>query len=69
MKSGVLIVGMKDPDGEKVMLLASVSPDLVKRVNAANILKEIAPMIDGRGAESLRWLRRRNENVGAPEGI
>jgi alanyl-tRNA synthetase len=49
IKSGVLIVGMKDAEDEKVMLLASVSPDLTSRINASNILKEIAPIVDGRG--------------------
>ena len=41
MQSGVVVLG--GSDGERVMLLAAVTKDLVKRVNAGNLIKEIAP--------------------------
>jgi alanyl-tRNA synthetase len=47
MKSGVVVLG--GSDGEKVMLLAAVTKDLVKRVNAGSLIKEIAPIVGGGG--------------------
>jgi alanyl-tRNA synthetase len=47
LKSGVVVLG--GSDGEKVMLLAAVTKDLVKRVNAGNLIKEIAPIVGGGG--------------------
>jgi alanyl-tRNA synthetase len=45
----VAILGMKDPDGTKVSLIVAVGANVPKSVSASDILKELAPMIDGRG--------------------
>jgi alanyl-tRNA synthetase len=47
MRSGVVVLG--GSDGEKVLLLAAVTKDLVGRVNAGNIIKQIAPIVGGGG--------------------
>jgi alanyl-tRNA synthetase len=47
MQSGVVVLG--GSDGEKVMLLAAVTKDLVKRINAGDIIKQIAPIVGGGG--------------------
>jgi alanyl-tRNA synthetase len=45
----VIVLGMKDPGGEKASLLVAVGPQAPKSMNANELLKELAPMIDGRG--------------------
>jgi alanyl-tRNA synthetase len=45
----VALLGMKDPDGQKASLIIAVGPKAPKNLNASEILKELAPMIDGRG--------------------
>jgi len=45
----VVVLGMKDPDGAKVSLLVAVGPQAPKTVSASEILKEISPLIDGKG--------------------
>ena len=47
-KSAVVVLGMADGDG-KVTLLAGVTDDLIKRVKAGDIIKEIAPIVGGGG--------------------
>jgi alanyl-tRNA synthetase len=47
MKSGVVVLG--GAEGDKVLLLAAVTKDLAGRVNAGAIVKEIAPIVGGRG--------------------
>ncbi|MCA1625129.1 MAG: alanine--tRNA ligase, partial [Acidobacteria bacterium] len=47
IKSGVVVIGRK-ADG-KVSLIVRVSDDLTDKVKAGNIIKEIAPIIGGRG--------------------
>jgi alanyl-tRNA synthetase len=47
LKSGVVVLGRKD-DG-KVGIIVRVSDDLTDRVKAGNIIKEIAPIVGGRG--------------------
>jgi alanyl-tRNA synthetase len=47
IKSGVVIIGRKDE--AKVSLIVRVSDDLTDRVKAGNVIKEIAPVIGGRG--------------------
>ena len=47
VKSGVVIIGNKG-DG-KVSFIVRVSDDLTKKVRAGNIIKEIAPIVGGRG--------------------
>jgi alanyl-tRNA synthetase len=45
----VIVLGMKDPGGEKASLLVAVGPQAPKALNANELLKELAPLIDGRG--------------------
>ncbi|HBO84508.1 MAG TPA: alanine--tRNA ligase [Deltaproteobacteria bacterium] len=47
MGSGVVVLGA-EKDG-KVMLLAAVTKDLTSKYNAGNIIKEITPIIGGKG--------------------
>ena len=47
LKSGVVVLGRKD-DG-KVGIIVRVSEDLTDRIKAGNIIKEIAPIVGGRG--------------------
>lgn len=48
MKSGVVALGMTQ--GERCQLLIAVSPDLIERdINAAGLIKEVAPLIQGGG--------------------
>lgn len=47
LKSGVVVLGRTDE--EKVSIIVRVSPDLTGRVKAGNIIKEIAPIVGGRG--------------------
>ncbi len=45
----VVVLGMKDPGSEKASLLIAVGPSAPKQWNASNLLKDLAPLIDGRG--------------------
>jgi alanyl-tRNA synthetase len=47
LKSGVVVLGRKD-DG-KVGIIVRVSDDLTSRVKAGDVIREIAPIIGGRG--------------------
>jgi len=47
LKSGVVILGRTDED--KVGIIVRVSDDLTGRIKAGNIIKEIAPIVGGRG--------------------
>lgn len=47
--NAVIVLGMKDPGGEKASLLVAVGPQAPKTLNANDLLKELAPFIDGRG--------------------
>lgn len=47
LKSGVVVIGRKD-DG-KVGLIVRVSDDLTAKVKAGNIIREIAPIVGGKG--------------------
>lgn len=47
MQSGVVVLG--GTDGKKVLLLAAVTKDLTKRVNAGSLIKEMAPLVGGGG--------------------
>jgi len=47
LKSGVIVLGRKDE--AKVSIIVRVSDDLTGRVKAGNIIKELAPIIGGRG--------------------
>jgi len=47
MKSGVIVVG--GVDGEKVTVLAMVTPDLVGRFHAGKLVGELAKLVGGKG--------------------
>ncbi len=47
MRSGVVVLGTAR--GDRAMLLAAVTKDLIKRVQAGNLIKQIAPIIGGGG--------------------
>lgn len=47
LQSGVVILGAVLDD--KVQLLTMVTPDLSKRVHAGNLVKALAPIVDGSG--------------------
>jgi alanyl-tRNA synthetase len=47
LKSGVVVLGRRD-DG-KVGIIVRVSDDLTKRVKAGDVIREIAPIVGGRG--------------------
>ncbi|MEJ7698549.1 MAG: DHHA1 domain-containing protein [Pyrinomonadaceae bacterium] len=47
LKSGVIVLGRKDET--KVSIIVRVSDDLTGRIKAGNVIKEIAPIIGGRG--------------------
>jgi alanyl-tRNA synthetase len=47
--TAVIVLGMKDPGSEKASLLVAVGPGAPKGLNANDILKELAPLIEGRG--------------------
>jgi alanyl-tRNA synthetase len=40
---------MKDPAADKANLLVAVGPKAPKALNASELLKELAPLIEGRG--------------------
>ena len=47
LRSGVVVLG--GSEGDKVLLLAAVTKDLAGRVNAGNLIKQIAPIVGGGG--------------------
>ncbi len=47
LKSGVVVLGRKDEG--KASLIVRVSGDLTDKVKAGNVIKEIAPIVDGKG--------------------
>lgn len=47
LKSGVVVLGRKD--GEKVGIIVRVSDDLTSKIKAGDIIREIAPIVGGRG--------------------
>jgi alanyl-tRNA synthetase len=47
LKSGVVVLGRRD--GGKVGLIVRVSDDLTNKVRAGDVIREIAPIVGGRG--------------------
>ena len=47
LKSGVVILG-RESDG-KVSIIVRVSDDLTGKIKAGNVIKEIVPIVGGRG--------------------
>lgn len=48
-KLGSAVILLASDDGEKVTLIAGVTKDLIGKVKAGDIVKEMAPYVDGRG--------------------
>ncbi len=48
LKSGVLVFGVKRGD-DKVQLIAGVTPDLLERFHAGNLIREVATICGGKG--------------------
>jgi alanyl-tRNA synthetase len=48
MKSGVIVLAAPMADG-KVALVASVTPDLTKKAQAGQLVKQLAPIVGGGG--------------------
>jgi alanyl-tRNA synthetase len=46
--AGVVVLGRSNDEG-KVSLIVRTSPDLLKRVPAGQVIKELAPIVGGRG--------------------
>ncbi len=46
--SGVVVLASAQP-GDKVTLIATVSKDLTKTIKAGDLVKQLAPIVDGRG--------------------
>jgi alanyl-tRNA synthetase len=49
LKSGVIIVGAPDPKGEKVSIVVMVTQDWAATISAADIIKEMAGLVEGTG--------------------
>ncbi len=47
--NAVLVLGMKDPENKKAHLLAAIGPKAKNQYNANELIKDIAPLIEGRG--------------------
>ena len=45
----VIVLGMKDPEAEKATLLVAVAPQALAKWNASELLKQLSPMIEGKG--------------------
>ena len=45
----VMVLGMKDPETGKASILVAVGPAAPKNYNANDILKELSPLIEGKG--------------------
>jgi alanyl-tRNA synthetase len=47
--NSVIILGMKDPEAEKASLIVALGPNAPKKISASDLLKGIAPLIEGKG--------------------
>jgi len=64
LQSGVILLASNE--GEKVTLIAGVTKDLIGKVKAGDIVKEIAPYVDGRGGRKPDMAQAGGKK---PEGI
>jgi alanyl-tRNA synthetase len=67
--SAAIVIGIED--GDKAMLLAGVTDDLVKKgLKAGDIVKEIAPIVDGGGGGRPQMAQAGGKNPGKiPEAL
>ncbi len=49
LKSGIIVVGAKNLDGDKISLVVMVTPDWIERYKAGEIAKKLSVLIDGSG--------------------
>lgn len=63
LKSGLVIVGAVAPDADKVTLVVMVTSDWTDRFSAAEIVKEIAGVIDGTGGGKREMAQAGGKNV------
>jgi alanyl-tRNA synthetase len=47
--NSIIVLAARDPEGAKATVLAAVGPMSPKGISAGDLIKEIAPLIDGRG--------------------
>ncbi|MBC7691614.1 MAG: alanine--tRNA ligase [Methylotenera sp.] len=47
--NSIVVLGMKDPESGKANLLVGVGPEALKSANANDILKQLSPLIEGKG--------------------
>jgi alanyl-tRNA synthetase len=59
---GIVIIGAKTADGAQ--LICMVTPDLAKRFSAGAIIKQIAPIVDGRGGGKPEMAQAGGKNPG-----
>ncbi|MFQ5781414.1 MAG: DHHA1 domain-containing protein, partial [Nitrospiria bacterium] len=63
LKSGIVVVGAVAPEGDKVTLVVMVTSDWTDRLSAANIVKEIADVIEGTGGGKPEMAQAGGKNV------
>ena len=59
--SGIVLIGAKTADG--VQLICMVTPDLTKKFSAGAIIKQIAPIVDGRGGGKAEMAQAGGKNA------
>jgi alanyl-tRNA synthetase len=47
--NSIIVLGMKDPEAEKASIIVALGPSAPKKITASDLLKGIAPLIDGKG--------------------
>ena len=65
-KAGSAVVVLAFEEDGKVTLLAGVTDDLIKKVKAGDIVKQIAPLVDGGGGGRPQMAQAGGKN---PAGI
>ncbi len=59
--SGIVLIGAKTADG--VQLICMVTPDLTEKFSAGAIIKQIAPIVDGRGGGKAEMAQAGGKNA------
>ena len=61
LNSGIVLIGAKTVDG--VQLICMVTPDLTEKFSAGAIIKQIAPIVDGRGGGKAEMAQAGGKNA------
>ena len=61
LDSGIVLIGAKTADG--VQLICMVTPDLTEKFSAGAIIKQIAPIVDGRGGGKAEMAQAGGKNA------